>query len=78
MSVTIVSVHLKTESGDDYLFTYDQVDGVEDFVDLVEKDLGEELAWVSSATVNVLYSSEDVGEWERELWKRINEMGDDE
>lgn len=76
MSVTVVSTYLKTESGDGYLFTYDRVESVEEFVELVEKDLGDELEWVSEIDLNVLYSRIDQGEWERALRDRINEMGD--
>lgn len=78
MSVTIVSVNLKTESGDDYLFTYDQVASTEEFVELVEKDLGEELAYVYGFTMNVLHSSESIDKWEYALWARITNMGDNE
>lgn len=76
MSVTVVSTYLKTESGDGYLFTYDRVESVEEFVELVEKDLGDELEWVSEIDLNVLYSRIDQSEWERALRDRINEMGD--
>jgi hypothetical protein len=78
MSVTIVSVYLKTESGDGYLFTYDRVDGPEEFVELVEKDLGDELAYVYSVDINVLYSRTETREFENALQERIAEMGDDE
>lgn len=78
MTVTIVSVSMKTESGDDYLFTYDRVDGPEEFVELVEKDLGDELAYVYSYELNVLYSRIEKYEFEDALRNRIAEMGDDE
>lgn len=78
MSVTIVSVYLKTESGDGYMFTYDQVIDPEDFVQLVEKDLGDELAYVYSSDINVMYSNIDTSEYEGALRARIDEMGDDE
>lgn len=78
MSVTIISVYLKSESGDGYLYTYDRVESVEEFVELVEKDLGEELAYVSSIDLNVLYSRTEGYEYEDALQKRINEMADDE
>ena len=78
MSVTIVSVNLKTESGDSYLFTYDRVDGPEEFVELVEKDLGDELAYVYSFDINVMYSRVETREFEQALSERITEMGDDE
>ena len=76
MSVTIVSVYIKTESGDGYLFTYDNVDGTEEFVELVEKDLGEELGWVTSAHINVMYSEVDQVHYSNALFERISEMGD--
>lgn len=78
MSVTIVSVYLKTESGDGYLFTYDRVESVEEFVELVEKDLGDELAYVYSVDINVMYSRTETREYENALQERIAEMGDDE
>lgn len=78
MSVTIVTAYLKSESGDGYLFVYDQVSGVDEFVELVEKDLGRELAYVYDVEVGALYSQVDAGEWARALYKRIDEMGDDE
>lgn len=78
MSVTIVSVYLKTESGDGYLYTYDRVDGPEEFVELVEKDLGDELAYVYSIDLKVMYSRTEEYEYADALQKRINEMGDDE
>ncbi|UOL48460.1 hypothetical protein QGX12_gp037 [Pseudomonas phage Kremar] len=78
MSVTIVSVYLKTESGDGYLFTYDRVESVEEFVELVEKDLGDELAYVYSVDINVMYSRTETREYEDALQERIAEMGDDE
>lgn len=76
MSVTIVSVYLKTESGDGYLFTYDHVDGPEEFVELVEKDLGDELEYVHSFDLNVLYSNFETREYEYALQERIEEMGE--
>lgn len=78
MSITIVSVSMKTESGDDYLFTYDHVIDPEEFVQLVEKDLGDELAYVYSFDLNVLYSNFETREYEYALQERIAEMGDDE
>jgi hypothetical protein len=78
VSVTIVSVRLKTESGDDYLFTYDQVEDPEEFVELVEKDLGDELAYVWSFDLNVMYSRLDKYEFEDALRNRIAEMEDGE
>lgn len=77
MSVTIVSVSMKTESGDDYLFTYDQVIDPEEFVQLVEKDLGDELAYVYSFDINVLYGCTSERKFEDALQERIYEMGDD-
>lgn len=76
MVVTIVSVSLTTESGDDYLFTYDGVIDPEEFVELVEKDLGEELAYVCSTKVNVLYARQHQEEYEAALQQRIEEMGE--
>lgn len=78
MSVTIVAVYLKTESGDGYLYTFDRVESVEEFVELVEKELGDELAYVYSVDINVLYSRTETYEYTEALYKRIAEMGDDE
>ena len=78
MSITIVSVSMKTESGDDYLFTYDHVDGPEEFVELVEQDLGGELAYVCNFDINVLYSRIEKYEFEDALGNRIAEMEDGE
>lgn len=76
MSVTIVSVYLKTESGDGYLFTYDHVDGPEEFVELVEKDLGDELAHVYDVELNVMYAKCHQEEYASALQQRIEEMGE--
>ncbi len=76
MSVTIVSTYLKTESGDGYLYTYDRVESVDEFVELVERDLGQELAYVSSVEVDVLYSSTEAYEYQMALQARIDEMAD--
>lgn len=78
MTVTIVSVSMKTESGDDYLFTYDRVEDPEEFVELVEKDLGGELAYVWSFDLNVMYSRIEKCEFEDALRNRIAEMEDGE
>jgi hypothetical protein len=77
MSVTIVSVNLKTESGDSYLYTYDNVEGPEEFVELAEKDLGEELEYVYDFDINVMYSRHEHEDFVQALWKRISEMGDE-
>lgn len=55
MSVTIAAVSLKTESGDDYLFLYDELGSPEELVELVERSMYGELAYAWSITVQCLY-----------------------
>lgn len=38
----VVAVHLRTESGDDYLFLYTDIFSIDDFVERVVDDMGEE------------------------------------
>lgn len=78
MSVTIVSVNLKTQSGDNYLYTFDDVEGPEEFVELVERELGDELGYVYDTDLNVMYSRHEHEEFSRALWRRIDEIGDDQ
>lgn len=80
MSITIVSTYLKTESGDGYLYTFDNVSGPEEFVELVEKVLDTELAYVYSIDIDVLYigANHEQRDYTDALMLRIAEMGDDE
>lgn len=75
MSITIVAANLKTESGDDYLFLFDQVGSPDEFVELVENSMGEELAYVWTFDVEVLYGSQE--SYYEALQNRINELGDE-
>lgn len=59
MSVTIVAVNLKTESGDDYLFLYDELGSPDELVELVEQSMGSELAYAWSIDVRCLYGDEE-------------------
>lgn len=77
MIITIVAAHLKTESGDDYLFLYDQVSGPEEFVQMVEFAMGDELAYVCSTEVRALYEEHDEDEYEQALRNRIEEMNEE-
>lgn len=65
----IVAAHLKTESGDGYLFLFDEVIDPEEFVELVKKDMGEELEYVCDWQVDVLYGDRDA--YEKALHKAI-------
>lgn len=78
MSVTIVAANLKTESGDSYLYLFDQVSGPEEFVELIERSMGEELQYVFEYDIQVLYGDADV--YEDALRKRSDQLmnGDDE
>lgn len=77
MGVTIVAVYLKTESGDGYLFLYDDVVDPEEFVQLVEDDLGEELAYVTDYEVTFRHSRFAQHDFEHALSTRIFELGDE-
>lgn len=59
MSVTIVAVNLKTESGDDYLYLYDELGSPDELVELVEHSMGSELAHAWSIDVRCLYGDEE-------------------
>lgn len=74
MSVTIVAVSLKTESGDSYLFLYDKVDGPDEFAELISGDMMEELAYVSDWELRVMYGNED--HYEEALRVAIMEVGE--
>lgn len=74
MSVTIVAVSLKTESGDSYLYLYDEVDGPDEFAELISLDMMEELAYVSNWDVNVLHG--DLDSYEEALRVAIQEAGE--
>lgn len=80
MSVTIVATYLKTESGDGYLLTYDNVSGPEEFVELVENALDTELAHVYSVDIDILYigANHEQEDYTQALWLRIAEMRDEE
>lgn len=65
----IVAAYLKTESGDGYLFLFDEVIDPEEFVEMIKKDMGEELEYVYSWELNVLYGDQDA--YEKALHKAI-------
>ncbi|WYN05103.1 hypothetical protein ISREJYDI_CDS0142 [Pseudomonas phage UNO-G1W1] len=72
----IVAVAMRTESGDDYLFLYDDIFGIADFVERVEDDMGEELAYVYHIDVKT-DCCVDEG-YERALRDRIEELQEDD
>lgn len=53
----IVAVMLQTESSDTYLYLYDEVDGPDEFAELISKDMGEELAYVWNWELRVMYGN---------------------
>jgi hypothetical protein len=75
--MTIAAVSIKTESGDDYLFLYDELDSPSELVELIEGSMGEELAYAWSIDVQCLYGDcEAYGEALRS--RRDELMGEDE
>lgn len=58
----VVAVYLKTASGDWHLFLYDDVDGPDEFSELVSRDMGTELAYVCDWEAKVLYGDLDTYE----------------
>lgn len=74
MSVTIAAVSLKTESGDDYLFLYDELDSPSELVELIEGSMGEELAYAWDITVQCLYG--DCEEYGKALRQRRDELAE--
>lgn len=70
MSVTIVSVSMKTESGDSYLFLYDQVSSPEEFASMLSEEMMDELEYVCDWDVRVLYG--DLDAYEEALRQAIN------
>lgn len=49
----VVSIVMRTESGDQYHFTW-EVDGILDFVENVELSLGEEFEYICEFDINTL------------------------
>lgn len=56
---TVVACYLKTESGDGYLFVYDDLFGIDDFVQRVDYDMGEEFPYVCDIHVETTTTQKD-------------------
>lgn len=67
----IVAAMLQTESGDSYLFLYYEVDGPDEFAELISKDMCEELAYVWNWELRVMYG--DLDSYEEALRVAIQE-----
>lgn len=72
MNITIAAVSLKTESGDDYLFLYDELSSPDELVELVEHSLYGEFAYARDITVQCLYGDCEV--YRQALLNRRNEL----
>lgn len=57
--MSIVSVNLKTESGDSYNYLFTDITSKEDFVDKVYHFLGDELAYVYEFEVNGKFENDE-------------------
>jgi hypothetical protein len=71
--MTIVAVSMRTESGDDYLSLFTDIKDTQDFVNHVEDNMGEELAYVYSHSV---CSDGDSQIFKQALQQRIEELQD--
>lgn len=56
---TVVACYLKTESGDGYLFLYDDLFGIDDFVQRVDYDMGEEFAYICDVEIETTTAQKD-------------------
>lgn len=72
----IAAVHMRTESGDDYLMLFDDIFGTADFVEKVEDAMGDELAYVYHVDVRTDCCADS--EYQRALHARIQELQDEE
>lgn len=70
MSVTIVSVYLKTESGDGYLYLFDQLANPDEFIELLEYSMGDEFDYVWAYDIEVMYGDKEI--YEQALRDAIN------
>lgn len=55
----IIAVHLKTESGDGYLFL-EEVSSEMEMLEGIEQELGDELGYVSDYDIEVIGGSSDI------------------
>lgn len=68
----IAAVAMKTESGDDYLSLFTDISSPEDFVERVEEEMSEELAYVWD--VSVVTDCMAHSQLEQALYERIKQM----
>lgn len=47
-----VMVDVKTESSDEYSYVYENVTSVEEVIDLLKDDLGDEFAWIAEIRID--------------------------
>ena len=47
-----VMVDIKTESSDEYSYVYENVTSVEEVIDLLKDDLGDEFAWIAEIRID--------------------------
>lgn len=69
--MAVVAVNLKIESGDDYLYLFKDVKSPSDFVNKVEAELVDELAYVYDFAIE---SDDDTCKFNEALAKRIDEV----
>lgn len=74
MSVTIAAVSIKTESGDDYLFLHDELSSPDELVELIERSMGDELAYAWSIDIECLYG--DCEAYGKALRNRRDELAE--
>jgi guanylate kinase len=53
----VVSIFVKTESGDDYHYVYNNIESTEDIISRLKKDFNEEFAYIDYINVNDSLSS---------------------
>lgn len=74
--MTTIAIAMKTESGDDYLSMFTGIMGVQDFVDRVEFEMQEELAYVWS--IDIVSDEGETNVYKHALQERIEQLqGDD-
>lgn len=47
-----VMVDIKTESSDEYSYVYENITSVEEVIDLLKDDLGDEFAWIAEIRID--------------------------
>lgn len=74
--MTTIAVSMRTESGDDYLSMFTGVLSVQDFVNRVESEMQEELAYVCFS--QIVTDDGEVNVYKHALQERIEQLqGDD-